>query len=52
MPGKAIGISLLSGYAGTQSRTADAIIQNRVAKNNIAFGLLLVEQLVVSTMFS
>lgn len=38
MPGKAIGISLLSGYAGTQSRTADAIIQNRVAKNNIAFG--------------
>lgn len=38
MPGKAIGISLLSGYAGTQSRTADAIIQNRVAKSNIAFG--------------
>lgn len=38
MPGKAIGISMLSGYAGTQSRTADAIIQNRVAKNNIAFG--------------
>lgn len=38
MPGKAIGISLLSGYAGTQSRTADAIIQNRIAKNNIAFG--------------
>lgn len=38
MPGKAIGISLLSGYAGSQSRTADAIIQNRVAKNNIAFG--------------
>lgn len=38
MPGKAIGISLLSGYAGTQSRTADAIILNRVAKNNIAFG--------------
>ena len=38
MPGQALGISLLSGYAGTQSRTADAIIQNRVAKNNIAFG--------------
>lgn len=38
MPGKAIGISMLSGYAGTQSRTADAIIQNRVAKNNIAVG--------------
>lgn len=38
MPGKAIGISLLSGYAGTQSRTADAIIQNRIAKSNISFG--------------
>lgn len=38
MPGKAIGISMLSGYAGTQSRTADAIIQNRIAKSNISFG--------------
>lgn len=38
MPGKAIGISMLSGYAGTQSCTADAIIQNRIAKSNISFG--------------
>ena len=38
MPRKAIGISMLSGYAGTQSRTADAIIQNRIAKSNISFG--------------
>ena len=38
MPGKAIGISMLSGYAGTQSRTTDAIIQNRIAKSNISFG--------------
>ena len=38
MPGKAIGISMLGGYAGTQSRTADAIIQNRIAKSNISFG--------------
>lgn len=38
MPGKAIGISMLSGYVGTQSRTADAIIQNRIAKSNISFG--------------
>ena len=38
MPGKAIGISLNVGYPGTQSRQADAIIQNRVAKAEIAFG--------------
>ena len=39
MPGKTIGISLLNGYAGTQSRTADAIIQNRIANDTIAFGM-------------
>ncbi len=39
MPGKTIGISLLNGYAGTQSRTADAIIQNRIAKDVIKFGM-------------
>ena len=38
MPGKVIGISMNNGYAGTQSRTADAIIQNRVAEADIAFG--------------
>nr|DAJ94296.1 MAG TPA: hypothetical protein [Caudoviricetes sp.] len=38
MPGKVIGISLNVGYPGTQSRQADAIIQNRVAKSDIAFG--------------
>ena len=38
MPGKVIGISLNVGYPGTQSRQADAIIQNRVAKSEIAFG--------------
>lgn len=38
MPGKAIGISMLYGYAGTQSRTADAIIQNRIANDTIKFG--------------
>ena len=39
MPGKTIGISLLNGYAGTQSRTADAIIQNRIANDVIKFGM-------------
>lgn len=38
MPGKVIGISMNVGYAGTQSRQADAIIQNRVAAGTIAFG--------------
>lgn len=38
MPGKVVGVSLNVGYPGTQSRQADAIIQNRVAKSNIAFG--------------
>lgn len=38
MPGKTIGIMMNNGYAGTQSRTADAIIQNRVAEGTIAFG--------------
>lgn len=39
MPGKVIGIAMSNGYAGTQSRQADAIIQNRVADGDIAFGL-------------
>lgn len=39
MPGKVIGTSLGLGYAGTQSRTADAIIQNRIADGNINFGM-------------
>ena len=38
MPGKTIGIMMNNGYSGTQSRTADAIIQNRVAEGTIAFG--------------
>lgn len=38
MPGKTIGIMMNNGYAGTQSRTADAIIQNRIAEGTIAFG--------------
>lgn len=38
MPGKTIGIMMSVGYAGTQSRTADAIIQNRIADGAIAFG--------------
>lgn len=38
MPGRVIGTSMNLGYAGTQSRQADAIIQNRVADGNIAFG--------------
>ena len=39
MPGKVIGTSMNVGYRGTQSRQADAIIQNRVADGAIAFGL-------------
>ena len=39
MPGKVIGTSMNVGYPGTQSRQADAIIQNRVADGTIAFGL-------------
>lgn len=38
MPGKVIGTSLGLGWAGTQSRTADAIIQNRIADGTIKFG--------------
>lgn len=38
MPGKTIGITMNVGYAGTQSRTADAIIQNRIAAGDIKFG--------------
>lgn len=39
MPGKTIGIAMNVGYAGTQSRTADAIIQARVAEAAIKFGM-------------
>lgn len=39
MPGSTIGIKLNNGYAGTVSRTADCVIQNRIAKGaDIAFG--------------
>lgn len=38
MPGKTIGISMNVGYPGTQSRSADAIIQNRIANDTIKFG--------------
>lgn len=38
MPGRTIGISMNVGYPGTQSRSADAIIQNRIAAGTIAFG--------------
>lgn len=38
MPGKTIGIMMAVGYPGTQSRSADSIIQNRMASGAIAFG--------------
>jgi hypothetical protein len=38
MPGRTIGISMNAGWPGTQSRSADAIIQNRIAAGTIAFG--------------
>lgn len=38
MSGKVIGIAMNVGYPGTQSRQADAIIQNRIANGVIAFG--------------
>lgn len=43
MPGSVIGTRMNNGYAGTVSRTADSIIQNRIAKieegdPEIAFG--------------
>ena len=38
MSGKTIGIMMNVGYPGTQSRSADAIIQARVADGAIAFG--------------
>lgn len=38
MAGKVIGISMNAGWAGSQSRTADAIIQNRIADGTIKFG--------------
>lgn len=38
MPGTVIGTSMNAGWAGTQSRSADAIIQARVADGTIKFG--------------
>lgn len=38
MPGTTIGIKMNNGYAGTISRTADSIVQNRIAAGTIAFG--------------
>lgn len=38
MPGRTIGISMNAGWEGTQSRTADAIIQARIADGTIKFG--------------
>lgn len=38
MPGKVIGTSLNIGYPGTPSRSADSIIQNRIADEVITFG--------------
>ena len=38
MPGKTIGIAMNAGWAGSQSRQADAIIQNRIAAGTIKFG--------------
>ncbi len=39
MPGSTIGIKLNNGYAGTVSRTADCVIQNRIVRGaDIAFG--------------
>ena len=38
MPGKVIGTSLNIGYPGTPSRSADSIIQNRIADAVITFG--------------
>ena len=38
MPGKVIGIKMNTGYVGTVSASADAIIQARIAKKLITFG--------------
>lgn len=38
MSGRAIGTSMNMGWAGSQSRQADAIIQNRIADGTIKFG--------------
>ena len=38
MPGRVIGTSFNIGYPGTPSRSADSIIQNRIADAVIAFG--------------
>lgn len=42
MPGKVIGIALNNGYEGTVSRTADSIIQNRIADGDINFGMAVI----------
>lgn len=39
MSGSVIGIKLNNGWEGTVSRTADTIIQNRIAKTNMPFGV-------------
>lgn len=39
MPGTVIGIKLNNGYEGTISRTADSVVQNRIAENAISFGM-------------
>lgn len=39
MPGSVIGIKLNNGWEGTVSRTADTIIQNRIAKTTMPFGV-------------
>lgn len=39
MPGSVIGIKLNNGWEGTVSRTADTIIQNRIAKTTMSFGV-------------
>jgi hypothetical protein len=38
MSGKVLGIAMNNGYAGTVSRTADAIIQSRIAESDLSFG--------------
>lgn len=38
MAGKVIGIQLNGGYPGTISRTADSVVQNRIAAGTLAFG--------------
>ena len=42
MPGRVIGTVMNVGWPGTQSRSADAIIQNRIAAQDIKFGMAVV----------